>query len=286
MNATFRPAGEDAQEKQEQPPNDLPLHPFARYQRQLTHPGFGVSSQEKLKNSTVMIAGIGGLGGPVAHYLAAAGVARLILVHAGELELPDLNRQTLLKDEWVGKPRAKHAAKTLSEFNPEVEVITFDEWITKDNYLKFFDKVAGSAKTDSQKVDLVIDARHNFPERKLLTRGALETGVPIIEAAMNGMEGYLFSTLPGSTACLECLYPDDPPWDPFGFSVFGAVSGVIGSFAALEAIKILTSYEANLFGTMQYIDFTTFETRRYKLRKRSDCKICSGTREPQGESDD
>lgn len=257
---------------------------FARYARQLTHPGYTVANQEKLKNSTVMIAGIGGLGGPVAHYLAAAGVGRLVLVHAGELELPDLNRQTLLKDEWVGKPRVPNAAKTLREFNPEIEVIVFDEWITEKNYLKFFQKPGQPGSAASEKVDLAIDARHNFPERKLLARGAVESNVPLIEAAMNGMEGYLFSTMPKESACLECLYPHDPPWDPFGFSVFGAVSGTIGALAALEAVKILTSYESNLFGIMHHIDFTTFETRRYRLRRRDDCKICGAhEKSPEGE---
>ncbi len=238
---------------------------FARYARQITHPGFNLENQVKLARARVVIAGIGGLGGNVAWHLASAGIGKLILVHAGELELPDLNRQTLMKDKWIGSSRVKRAAETLRAFNPQTEILTFDEWIEEDNAIRIMENA-----------DLVIDARHNFKERKALAKAAVQTGIPLVEAAMNGMEGYLFTTIPGKSACLSCVYPEAPEWDPFGFSVFGAVSGTIGSLAAMEAIKVLTSYEENLSGKMMWVDFTTFETSIYKLHRQENCPICGG----------
>jgi molybdopterin/thiamine biosynthesis adenylyltransferase len=242
---------------------DLTPAEIEKYARQITHPGFSIENQKNLKNSTILIAGIGGLGGAVAWGLAGAGIGKLVLVHAGNLDEPDLNRQTLMTSDWVGKPRIEKARETLLEFNPFLEIETHDVWIDENNFTQL---VSG--------VDFVIDARHNFKERRIINKTCVDSDIPYIEAAMNGLEGYIFAVEPGKSACLECVYTEDPPWDPFGFSVFGAVASVTGSMAALEAVKYLSGYDKNIYGKMIYVDYTDLSTTRFQLKREINCLVC------------
>lgn len=236
-----------------------------KYDRQLMHSSFSPLHQEKLKNARVVIAGIGGLGGPVAWSLASAGVGELALVHEGNLELPDMNRQTLMTYEGVGAPRLETAAQTLRRFNPELEIVTYNESINEE----FMGEILPGC-------DLVIGARHNFPERRAVINAAVKHRVPAIEAAMNGLDGYFYTIIPGESACMQCVYEDDPPgWEHLGFPVFGAVSSVIGSFVAMEAIKVITGFEKIQSNAMFQINFATMEMKRLKLHKRKDCEVCS-----------
>jgi len=240
------------------------------YSRQITHPGFGAEKQAKLKNSTVLVAGIGGLGGATAWSLASAGIGKLVLVHAGNLDEADLNRQTLMTRDWVGKPRIQKAKTTLQNFNPDIRVETHDFWIEEKNFQNL---LSGSA------VDFVIDARHNFKERRIINKVCVEQGIPYVEAAMNALEGYVFAVDPGKSACLHCLYPEDPPsWDPFGFSVFGAVSATIGSMAAMQAIKYLSGYHEHIFGVLTNLDFTDMKSSQFKIRRDKKCPVCNTRR--------
>jgi len=245
---------------------NLENYNFERYDRQMIHPTFGKKEQEKLKKARVLITGIGGLGGPVAWNLAGAGVGTLILVHQGGLELPDLNRQTLMTAESVGKPRIDTALETLKAFNPQINIIGYNEKISEE----LLEEVMEEA-------DLVVGARHNFPERRAVINTAVQKNIPAIEAAMNGLDGYFYCIDPGKSACMECVYEADPPWDPFEFPVFGAVSSVIGSFISLEAIKILTRFEKVNFGRMYQINFANMEFKQLKLTRNRRCKICSKT---------
>ncbi|MDH4199952.1 MAG: HesA/MoeB/ThiF family protein [Spirochaetia bacterium] len=239
-----------------------------KYGRQISHPGFDVEKQARLKNSTVLVAGIGGLGGAAVWGLASAGIGKLILVHAGNLDAQDLNRQTLMTHEWVGRPRVEKAKETIQNFNPDIDVEIFDFWINEQNFFGLFHQ---------HRVDFVIDARHNFEERRFINEICIKKNVPFSEAAMNGMEGYLFSVNPRKTACLHCQYPEDPPlWNPFTFPVFGAVSSTIGSMAALQAIKFLSGYHEDIFGVMTSIDFTDMGSRQYRLKQDKKCPVCGG----------
>jgi molybdopterin/thiamine biosynthesis adenylyltransferase len=236
-----------------------------RYRRQLMLRGFTIDHQRWLGRSTALVAGVGGLGGPAALYLAAAGIGRLILVHAGNLTLSNMNRQVLMKHKAIGKSRVVQAKKTIQEMNPEVEIEIFDERITAAN--------VGMLVRSAQ---IALSARPNFDERRTLNRACIEKGIPMVEAAMNGMEGYLFNVLPGVAPCLHCVYPeDDPAWKEMGFPVLGAVSGMLGCMMALEAIKLLTGYGKPLKGKMLVFNTVDMEFRKMNIPRNNSCEICA-----------
>jgi molybdopterin-synthase adenylyltransferase len=235
-----------------------------RYRRQLMLRGFTTDHQQWLRNSTAVVAGIGGLGGTAALYLAAAGIGRLILVHAGNLTLSNMNRQVLMKHKAIGKSRVVQAKKTIQEMNPDVEIEAIDERITEANV----GKLVRSAR-------IALSARPNFEERRILNKACIEKGIPMVEAAMNGMEGYLFNVLPRVAPCIHCVYPeDDPSWKELGFPVMGAVSGMLGCMMALEAIKLLTGYGKPLLSEMLVFNTYDMDFRKVRIPRDEHCEVC------------
>jgi len=237
-----------------------------RFARQIIHPGFGEERQKRLREATVLLAGIGGLGGAIAYGLAGAGIGRLVLLHHGGLTQSNLNRQTLMSEKAIGQSRVETAATRLREFSSFVTVEAHDAHVNEETLAKL-----------SAGVDIIIDARHNFPERRALNQASVTNGIPLLYAAMDGLMGQMALFAPnGETGCLSCLYPDDPQdWDPFGFAVFGAVAHSVGAMAAMEAIKYITGYE-NAGGKLVTMDFANNSTRSFKLRRVPDCKVCGG----------
>ncbi|SNQ50787.1 Molybdenum cofactor biosynthesis protein hesA, heterocyst-related [Frankia canadensis] len=246
------------------PDDDADVDVFRRYDRQLTIPGFGVSVQRRLSQATIVVAGVGGVGGATATYLAAAGVGRLILIHPGELEEPDLNRQTLMRPERVGQSRVLCAAETLRAHHPAVEVVPVDRALTDPSVP---DLIA--------QADVVVDARHNFPERYLINRMCVRTGVPLVVAAMNATEGYLLVVRPGEP-CLRCVFPEgDPSWEPLGFPVLGSVAGTLGCLAATEALKVAGRFAEPAAGRLVHVDLWDVEMRAPRTRRDPRCPDCA-----------
>jgi molybdopterin/thiamine biosynthesis adenylyltransferase len=226
--------------------------------------GFTADHQRWLKNSTVLVAGVGGLGGTAALYLAAAGIGRLILVHAGNLTLSNMNRQILMKNSRISKSRVIQAKKTIQEMNPDVEIEVHDERITEENVRKLL-----------RTAQIALSARPNFSERRILNKACIEKDIPMVEAAMNGMEGYLFNVLPRVAPCIHCVYPeDDPSWEELGFPVLGAVSGMLGCMMALEAIKMLTGYGKPLLSEMLVFNTLDMEFRKVRIPRNDLCEVC------------
>ena len=235
-----------------------------RYRRQLMLHGFTNDHQRRLGNSTALVAGVGGLGGTAALYLAAAGIGRLILVHAGNLTSSNMNRQVLMKHKAIGKSRVVQAKKTIREMNPDVEIETVDDRITDANV----ENLLRTAR-------IALSARPNFSERRTLNRACIEKGIPMVEAAMNGMEGYLFNVLPGVSPCIHCVYPeDDPSWQEMGFPVLGAVSGMLGCMMALEAIKLLTGYGKPMLSEMLVFNTFDMDFRKVRIPRDEHCEVC------------
>jgi molybdopterin/thiamine biosynthesis adenylyltransferase len=235
-----------------------------RYRRQMMLNGFGVDQQLRLKNSTALVSGIGGLGGPAALYLAFAGIGKLVFVHDGKLTLSNMNRQVLMKHDGIGKTRVDQGKKTIQEINPDVEVETHDERATKSNVDRLLEGV-----------DLVISARPNFEERRILNEACIKKGIPMVEAAMNGMEGYIFNIVPGKTPCLNCMYPENnPEWKELGFPVLGVVSAILGSLMALEGIKLLTGFGKPLLSQMLVYNTTDLNFKKFNIHKDKKCKVC------------
>jgi molybdopterin/thiamine biosynthesis adenylyltransferase len=227
--------------------------------------GFGEAGQEKLKSAAVLISRCGGVGGAAAYQLAAAGVGKLILAHAGAVKPSDLNRQILMTHAGIGTPRAELAARRLRELNPRLEVEAVPENVSEANAARL---VAAA--------DLVVDCAPLFRERFLLNREAVRQQKPLVECAMYELELQLTTIRPGATPCLACLYPDEPTAWRREFPVFGAVAGAAGSLAAMEAIKVLSGLGRPLLGEMLVGDLRDMSFQKLKLTRDPACKVCGG----------
>jgi len=238
-----------------------------RYAWQLDIPGYGEEGQRKLKAATVLISRIGGVGGTAALQLAAAGAGRLILAHAGPLRLDDLNRQLLMRTDSIGRPRMETAARTIRDLNPEVEVVGVEENVSPEN-----------AERLVAMADVVIDAAPLFEERLALNAACVKLEKPMVEAAMHGLEFMVTVFHPGHSGCLACLCPEPPAWWKRRFPVLGAVSGVAGALAAVEAIKIITGIGEPLTGKMLAGDLASGRVRTVELARARACPVCAGKR--------
>ncbi len=238
----------------------------AIYEWQLWVAGFGETGQLRLKNASVLVSRVGGVGGMVAMQLAAAGVGRLILAHAGDLRPSDLNRQLLMSHAGLGQSRVVQAAERLRAFNPHVEIVAVHENITSANASRLVEQV-----------DLVASCAPLFQERLLLNRAAVEQQKPLVDCAMYELEAQLTTVLPGKSPCLACLYPAEPPAWKRQFPVFGAVAGVVGSLGAMEAIKVLAGLGEPLVGKLLVCDLATMAFRKVQLQRNAVCPVCSSS---------
>ena len=235
--------------------------------------------QEKLRNSTALVTRCGGVGGTAALYLAAAGIGRLIMIHEGNTTWSNLNRQILQTYDWVGKPRIVKIRESIHRLNPDVEIVAIAEPFTEE----LGDELAPQA-------DVLLSCTPVWQERVALNAVAVRHRKPLVEAAMNGMEGTLTVIVPGETPCLRCIYPDDPTndwWDAWSFPVLGAVAGITGCFAAIEAIKVIVGREARervgvgkpLTNRMLIFDTANHDYRLVKVRRLPNCPVCGHLRE-------
>jgi molybdopterin/thiamine biosynthesis adenylyltransferase len=196
-----------------------------RYSRQIRL--FGEEGQEKLKRTSVFIAGAGGLGSAISIYLAAAGFGKIRIADCDNVELSNLNRQILHASSDVGRPKADSAYETLAGINPEIKVEALVEIISEDSINGLL-----------QGCDLIMDAMDNFPTRYLLNRAALQRKIPLFHGAISGYQGQAATIIPGKTACLSCIFPRAPP--AATFPALGSTCGVIGSIQVTEAVKYVT----------------------------------------------
>lgn len=206
-----------------------------RFERQI--PLIGLEGQKKLGESTVLIAGAGGLGSPAATYLALAGIGELILVDDDVIQDSNLNRQFLHASQSVGLQKVYSAQATLEALQPDVSVAAYPERIT-----------AGSVERLIKDADLVIDALDNYESRFFLHEAAWKKGIPFIHGAIEGFSGQLTSIVPEKSPCLSCIIPGEPPSGKV--PVMGATAGIIGSMQALEAIKYLTGTGSLISGRL------------------------------------
>jgi adenylyltransferase/sulfurtransferase len=226
-------------------------------------PGFGEKAQLRLKRATALIAGLGGLGSPLALYLAAAGVGHLKLVDMDNVELSNLNRQVLHWDEDVGESKVNSATQKVQRINPTTRVEGIDLTIDEKNVLEL---VEGC--------DVILDAMDNFSVRYLLNAAAIAHRVPFIHGAVYGYEGRLASVVPGKTACLECIYPHAPPREVS--PVLGTTAGVIALLQATEAIKSLTGVGVVLENEMLIYDGEMMNFEKVRISRNPQCTSCAG----------
>src|SRR6266550_3449293 len=227
------------------------------YRWQMWIPQLGEEGQKKLKASSVLVTRIGGVGGTAALYLAAAGVGRLVLAHAGNIKVSDLHRQVLMSHGKVGEPRVEVAAARLRDLNPHVEVEAVGENVSEANV----SRLVGS-------MDLVVDAAPRYEERLLLNREVVRQKKVMVECAMYEMEGSVTTIVPGKSACLACSYPSPPKEWKRECPVLGAVSGMIGCLGAVEAIKVLGGFGKLLEGRMVICDLREMNFRTVEIARR------------------
>jgi molybdopterin/thiamine biosynthesis adenylyltransferase len=243
----------------------------AVYEWQMWVSDFGEAGQERLKGASVLVSRCGGVGGSAAYQLAAAGVGRLVLAHAGNLRPSDLNRQLLMTHASLGKSRIDLAAQRLRELNPRLHVEAIAENVSEANV----ERLVGM-------VDLVVGCAPLFAERLLLNAEALRQRKPLVDCAMFELEAQLTTIIAGRTPCLACLVPEPPPAWKRQFPVFGAVAGMIGSLGAMEAIKVLAGLGEPLLGRLLLCDLRSMVFRTLAIQRRADCRVCGETREPGG----
>ncbi|GAA3554909.1 HesA/MoeB/ThiF family protein [Snuella lapsa] len=241
----------------------LTAEELATYEWQLDVPDHGVEGQERLKNSTVLVSRCGGLGSVVAYELAAAGIGTLILAHAGNVKPSDLNRQLLMTHDWLGKPRVESAERRLKELNPRLNIISVPENINEANA----EKLVGMA-------DVIVDAAPLFEERFLMNREAVKQGKPLVDCAMYELEAQITTVVPGETACLSCLYPEQPIAWKRRFPVFGAVSGTIACLGAMEAIKLISGFGEPLKNKLLTMNMRTMDIQTIGIKQRKGCAVC------------
>jgi adenylyltransferase/sulfurtransferase len=248
----------------------MPLSPeeSKRYARHFTLPEVGQAGQEKLKNSSVLCIGAGGLGSPVALYLAAAGVGTIGIVDDDKVESSNLQRQIIHGESWIGKSKLDSAKARLLETNPHINVVTYQAKFTSTNAIEI-----------AQDYDIIIDGTDNFPTRYLSNDVAFLLKKPNIYGSIFRFEGQMSVFAPHlGGPCYRCMLPEPP--EPGSVpscaeaGVLGVLPGIIGSLQAMEAIKLLLGAGNPPLGKLVHYDALNTSFRNFNLRKDPQCPLC------------
>ncbi|MDA1329516.1 MAG: molybdopterin-synthase adenylyltransferase MoeB [Chloroflexi bacterium] len=239
-----------------------------RYSRHLLIPEVGLTGQEQLKRSAVLLVGAGGLGSPVAMYLAAAGVGRIGLVDHDVVEFSNLQRQVIHGTSKLGQSKVESARERILDINPQVNVDIFDEPYTSNNALSI-----------AQDYDLIIDGTDNFPTRYLVNDVCVKLGIPNIYGSIFRFDGQL-SVFGGPEApCYRCLFPEPPPPGLVPScaegGVLGVLPGTIGTLQATEAIKLLLGIGQPLKSKLLLYNALDMQFDFVNLKKNPNCVVCS-----------
>jgi adenylyltransferase/sulfurtransferase len=238
-----------------------------RYSRQILLPQIGIEGQSKLLRARVLIIGLGGLGSPVAMYLAAAGIGHLVLVDHDKVDLTNLQRQIVHSTERIGTDKVASAAHTLGALNPLVTLVPFNRKLSDAELAE-----------QVQLADVVVDASDNFATRHLVNRVCVRAKTPLVSGAVVRFDGQVsvFDASRADSPCYRCLYTEegepDEPCSQFG--VLAAAPGIIGSIQATETLKLLLGIGEVLVGRLLVLDALTMEWRTIKLKKDPACPVC------------
>lgn len=238
-----------------------------RYKKQLLLPEMGEAAQDKLKRSSILIVGAGGLGSAVLPYLAGAGVGYITILDSDQVSLSNLQRQVIYQTDEIWQDKARLAMKKMQALNPEIAITARVERLTLENSMGI---ISGHT--------LVIDCTDNLETRFLINEFCYRIGIPFVYGAVYRYEGQLsvFDALRGP--CFRCLYPVIPPKeavpDPDTNGLLGTIPGVIGLLQATEVIKVLTGIGEPLVGKLVLYDALTTNFRTIRLEKNLNCPVC------------
>lgn len=249
---------------------DFTEEQIERYSRHIILPEVGAEGQSKLLESKVFMIGAGGLGSPVAYYLAAAGVGTIGIADADAVDLSNLQRQIIHNQDRIGMPKVESARETMQALNPDVTVKTYNHFVTADNIREII-----------RDYDLVIDGCDNFPTRFLVNDACFFEKKPLVSGAMFRFEGQVATFKPHEDAegpCYRCLYPEPPPAGLVPScseaGIMGALAGAVGTIQAVEAIKELLGIGDSLSGRLMTFDALRMEWKKLRLHRDPACPLC------------
>ncbi len=238
-----------------------------RYSRNILVKEIGPAGQEKLFASSALVVGAGGLGSPALLYLAAAGIGRIGVIDGDRVELSNLNRQVVHSERSVGTHKTDSAADALRAIRPDLAVESLAMALTAENAPDLF-----------RRFDVVVDGSDNFPTKYLCSDASVVTGVPLVHAGVLRFGGQIMTVLPGKGPCLRCLLPEIPPRRDAPTcsesGIVGAAAGILGSWQAVEAIKLLTGAGEPLCGRLLSVDTLSGSASTLSVRRNPGCPAC------------
>ena len=239
-----------------------------RYSRHLSLPEVGLEGQKKICSASVLCIGAGGLGSPIAMYLAAAGIGKLGIVDFDSVDLSNLQRQILHGTADVGRPKTQSAAETLHRLNPHVEVVLHDTRLTSENALDII-----------RPYDIVVDGTDNFPTRYLTNDACVLLRKPNVYGSIFRFEGQASVFAPHlGGPCYRCLYPEPPPPGAVPScaegGVLGVLPGIIGLIQATEILKLILGKGTSLLNRLLLFNALDMQFRELKLRRDPQCPLC------------
>jgi sulfur-carrier protein adenylyltransferase/sulfurtransferase len=238
-----------------------------RYSRHMLLPTVGAMGQKKLLNARVLLLGAGGLGSPAALYLAAAGVGTLGIVDFDTVDLSNLQRQILHRQEEVGKPKVESAMRTLNSLNPDVKVVPHRTRLYSDNVFEIIENY-----------EYIVDGTDNFQTRYLVNDASVMRDKTVIHGSIFQFDGQVTVFKPKVGPCYRCLFPAPPPPGAVPncaeAGVFGVLPGIVGSIQAVETLKLILGEGDPLIGRLLIFDALAMEFSEVKIRRDPNCPVC------------
>ena len=266
QSSVLSPQPAPTQERSSGGPRVLTPEQVTRYSRHIIMPQVGPGGQRKLMNAKVLIVGAGGLGSPIALYLALAGVGTIGIVDFDTVDLSNLQRQILHQTDDIGKPKVQSAKETLNASNPDVNVVTHEAPITSDNAFEII-----------RQYDIIVNGADNFATRYLVNDASYLSGKTLVDGSILLFDGQATVFEPGK-GCYRCLFPEPPPPGMVPScaeaGVLGALCATIGSIQATEVLKKILNVGEPLVGRLLLYDALSMEFRVVKTRRNPNCPLC------------
>ena len=247
-------------------PRALTPQQVQRFSRHIIMPQVGSMGQRRLMDASVLLVGAGGLGSPLAMYLAAAGVGKIGIVDFDDVDITNLHRQLLHGMGDIGRLKVDSAADTIREINPDAEIVKINKHINSENAMEI-----------AEDFDILIDGTDNFPTRYLINDLGVLMNKPVVHGSIFMFDGQVTTFLPGQ-GCYRCLYPAPPPPGMVPScaeaGVLGVLPGIVGSLMATEAIKLILGVGKPLVNRLLMVDALDMDMRTVKIRRDPNCPAC------------